>query len=155
MRYAVRKERARELRTLRVELAQVRAKIGQPRYRSVKSVQARADTRLRNSPVGKLMRAEAYQTEDGRVDLRWWIDTDALWHAMQRDGRYLLVTNDFTLTLRQMVEWYRAKDGVEKCFRISKQELRVRPILRPQRRAHRSGAADQPARPAGLSPAGA
>ena len=59
------------------------------------------------------MRVEAYETDDGRIDLRWWIDTDALWHVMEMDGRYLLVTNDFTLSLRQMIELYRAKDGVE------------------------------------------
>ena len=44
------------------------------------------------------------------------------------DGRYLLATNDWTLTPYRMFELYRAKDGVEKCFRISKQVLRVRPI---------------------------
>lgn len=128
MRTATRKTRAQQLRALRTELMQVHAKIGQPRYRSVKCVQARAETQLRNSPVGKLMRVEAYQTDDGRIDLRWWIDTDALWHMMEMDGRYLLVTNDFTLSLRQMIQLYRAKDGVEKCFRISKHELKVRPI---------------------------
>jgi hypothetical protein len=74
------------------------------------------------------MRAEAYTTAEGGVDLRWWIDTDALWHAMQTDGRYLLATNDWTLTPGRMFELYRAKDGVEKCFRVSKQVLRVRPI---------------------------
>jgi transposase len=128
MRFTVRKGRARKLRALRAELAEVQAKIGRPHYRSVKAVQARADTRLRNSPVGKLMCAQAYLTEDGRVDLRWWLDRHTLWQAMHTDGRYLLVTNDFTLAPQQMIELYRAKDGVEKCFRISKQELKVRPI---------------------------
>ena len=40
------------------------------------------------------MRAEAYTNEEGQVCLRWWVDRYALWQAMQRDGRYLLVTND-------------------------------------------------------------
>jgi hypothetical protein len=74
------------------------------------------------------MRVEAYTTAEGRVDLHWWVDTDALWHARQADGRYLLATNDWTLTPCRMFELYRAKDGVEKCFRVSKQVLRVRPI---------------------------
>lgn len=128
MRHAVRQGRAQQLHALRDELTAVRAKIGQKRCRSVKEVQARAETCLRRSSVGDLVRAEAHTTAEGRVDLRWWIDTDALWHAMQTDGRYLLATNDWTLTPYRMFELYRAKDGVEKCFRISKQVLRVRPL---------------------------
>ena len=128
MRHAVRQGRAQQLHALRDELTAVRAKIGKQRCRSVKEVQSRAETCLRRSSVGGLMRAEAYTTAERGVDLRWWIDTDALWHAMQTDGRYLLATNDWTLTPVRMFELYRAKDGVEKCFRISKQVLRVRPI---------------------------
>jgi transposase len=128
MRHAVRQGRAQRLQTLRDELTAVRTKIGQKRCRSVKEVQARAETCVRRSPVGGLLRVEAYTPVAGGVDLRWWVDTDALWHAMQTDGRYLLATNDWTLTPYRMFEWYRAKDGVEKCFRISKQVLRVRPI---------------------------
>jgi transposase len=128
MRHAVRQGRAQALRALRADLTAVRAKIGRKRCRSVKEVQARADTCLRHSSVGHLMRAEASTTDAGGVDLRWWIDTDALWHAMQTDGRYLLVTNDWSLSPQRMVELYHAKDGVEKCFRVSKQVLRVRPL---------------------------
>ena len=128
MRHSVRQGRAQQLHALRDELMAVRVKIGKKRCRSVKEVQARADTCVRRSPVGGLVRAEAYTTAEGCVDLRWWVDTDALWHAMQTDGRYLLATNDWTLTPVRMFEWYRAKDGVEKCFRVSKQVLRVRPI---------------------------
>jgi transposase len=128
MRHAVRQGRAQALRALRADLSAVRAKIGRKRCRSVKAVQARADTCLRHSSVGRLMRAEAFATDAGHVDLRWWIDTDALWHAMQTDGRYLLVTNDWSLSPQRMIELYHAKDGVEKCFRVSKQVLRVRPL---------------------------
>jgi transposase len=126
--HAARQARAQALRALRTDLAAVRAKIGGKRCRSVKAVQARADTCLRHSSVGRLMRAEAFTTAEGSVDLRWWVDTYALWQAMQSDGRYLLVTNDRRLTPQRMVELYHAKDGVEKCFRVSKQVLRVRPI---------------------------
>jgi transposase len=128
MRSSLRQGRAKALRTLRAELAEVRAKIGQKRYRSVKDVQARANTCLRRSPVGHLMCAEAYQREDGAVDLRWWVDRAALQQAMRTDGRYLLVTNDRTLTPARMLALYRAKDGLEKRFEVTKQDLRVRPL---------------------------
>ena len=47
---------------------------------------------------------------------------------MQRDGRYLLVTNDWTLSPRKMLTLYRQKDGVEKRFQVSKKDLKVSPV---------------------------
>jgi transposase len=128
MRTAMRRTRATQLRTLRQALREVQAKIGQPYYRTVEAVQQRANTQLRKSPAGKFMRAEAYANELGQVCLRWWVDRYTLWQAMQRDGRYLLVTNDWSLSPRRMLALYRQKDGVEKRFKISKSDLQVSPI---------------------------
>jgi hypothetical protein len=47
---------------------------------------------------------------------------------MQQDGRYLLVTNGWTLSPRKMLTLYRQKDGVEKRIQVSKQDLKVSPI---------------------------
>ena len=105
-----------------------RTKIGRPWYRTVAAVQQRANTQLKNSPVGQLMRAEAYTDEQGQVSLRWWVDRYALWQAMQRDGRYLLVTNDWALSPQRMLSLYRHKDGVEKRNQVSKSDLKVSPI---------------------------
>ena len=74
------------------------------------------------------MSATAYTTPTGQVDLRWQIDTYALWQAEQRDGRYLLVTNDWFLSHPQMFQLYRDKDGVEKRFHICKSDLQVSPV---------------------------
>jgi transposase len=128
MRTALRRTRATQLRALRQALAEVQAKIGQPRYRTVETVQRRADTQVKGSPVGKLMRVEAYTDDQGQVRLRWWIDRYALWQAGQRDGRYLLATNDWSLSPQRMFDLYRQKDGVEKGFKISKSDLKVSPI---------------------------
>jgi transposase len=128
MRSALRKGRGTKLRALRQELKGVQAKIGKPWYRTVESVQKRANTVLKNSPVGKFMRAEAYTDVQGQICLRWWIDRHALLLAMQKDGRYLLVTNDWSLSSQRMFDLYREKDGVEKGFRISKSDLKVSPI---------------------------
>jgi hypothetical protein len=62
------------------------------------------------------------------VHLRWWPDRYALWKADQRDGRYLLVTNDWSLSPKRMLALYRQKDGVEKRFTVSKSDLKVSPI---------------------------
>jgi hypothetical protein len=128
MRSALRKGRATKLRALRQELKQVQAKIGQPYHRTVKAVQKRADTQIKKSLVGKFIRAEAYTNEQGQILLRWWIDRHTLLLAMQKDGRYLLVTNDWSLSPQRMFDLYRQKDGVEKGFRISKSDLKVSPI---------------------------
>jgi len=128
MRSAVRKGRATKLRALRQELKQVQSKIGKPWYRTVESIQRRANTVIKNSPVGKFMRATVYTDERGQIRLRWWIDRYTLLLAMQQDGRYLLVTNDWSLSPQRMFDLYREKDGVEKRFRVSKSDLKVSPI---------------------------
>ena len=128
MRTSWRQTRAAQLRALRQALSEVQTKIGRPRYRTVEAVQKRANTQLKKSPAGKFMRAEAYTDGEGQVCLRWWVDRYALWQAMQRDGRYLLVTNDWSLSPQRMLALYRQKDGVEKRFTVSKSDLKVSPI---------------------------
>jgi transposase len=128
MRTAMRQGRATQLKALRQSLREVAAQIGKPRLRTVKAVQRRAEVTLKASPVGKLMRAEAYPDEQGQVRLRWWVDREALHEVMQRDGRYLLVTNDWTLSPQQMLALYHRKDDVEKCARVAKSQLQVSPI---------------------------
>ena len=129
MRTSLRRQRAEDFRVLFAALRQVQAKIGQKRYRSVREVQQRAETQLRHSPVGKLVRVEAASSPEGGVTLRGWIDREALAAAMRADGRYLLVTNDLHLTPVQMLARYREKDVAEKRFRVFKQDLRVRPLF--------------------------
>ena len=128
MRTARRQARATQLKALRQALSGAQAKIGRPHYRTVKAVQQRANTQLKKSPAGKFMRAEAYADEQGQVGLRWWMERYAFWQALQRDGRYLLVTNDWSLSPQRMLALYRQKDGVEKRFKVSKSDLRVSPI---------------------------
>lgn len=125
---ALRKARATQLRTLRQELTILQAKIGQPRYRTPKALQRSVKARLKDSKVGHFMHVEVYTNENNQLDLRWQIDTYRLWQAMQKDGRYLLVTNDFRLSPTRMLALYRRKDGVEKRFRVTKSDLQVSPI---------------------------
>jgi transposase len=128
MRTAHRRARANQLRELRQCLREVEAKIGRPHYRTVKAVQKRAETQLRQSSVGEFMQAQAYGDENGQVCLRWWVNRYPLWQVMQRDGRYLLVTNDWNLSPQEMLGLYRQKDGVEKRIQVSKQDLKVSPV---------------------------
>ena len=128
MRHAKRAARAQQIRQLIKELEGVQDKIGKPYYRSIKAVEQRANTKVRNSKVGHLFQVEAYLDENEKIALRWQIDRFLLKKEMDGDGRYLLVTNDPTLTARQILQLYRDKDAVEKRFRVCKQALKVRPI---------------------------
>jgi transposase len=128
MRRALRQARAKQLRELRQQLIDLQAKIGQPYYRTPKALQRSVKARLKASKVGHLMRVEVYTNEHHQLDLRWQIDTYQLWQAMHRDGRYLLATNDFSLSPVQMLALYRSKDGVEKRFRVSKSDLQISPL---------------------------
>jgi hypothetical protein len=129
MRTAWRRTRAQHLRTLFGALRGIQAKIGHKRYRTVTEVQQRAETQRRRSPVGHLVHVAAQPSADGVVRLCWAVDRDALAQAMQADGRYLLVTNDPTLTPARMLALYRDKDQLEKRFRVCKQDLRLRPLF--------------------------
>lgn len=128
MQRARRRTRAHQLRELRQALTQIASRIGQPQYRTATQIQRRADTCLRHSPVGHLMRAWTMVAEDGSVQLRWQMGREALLAEMRHDGRYLLATNDATLTPSQMLALYRDKDASEKSFTVCKQDLCVSPL---------------------------
>jgi hypothetical protein len=123
-----RQSRRQNLQALEEELAQVRADIGQPYLRSLKAVQRRVNARLRESKVGKFMQVNVYETPSGDINLHWQLDTEALAARERLDGRYLLVSNDWSLSHQEMLQLYRDKDGGEKRFLISKQDLKVSPI---------------------------
>lgn len=128
MRDQLRQNRQAQLAVLEQELTRLRAKIGQPYYRTVQAIQRSANARCRDSKVGHLMTISVYETAAGSVNLYWQLDQAALYQAEQKDGRYLLVTNDWSLSHQQMFALYRQKDGVEKRFTICKRDLKVSPV---------------------------
>jgi transposase len=128
LRDQIQASREEHLAVLGNELRLLKAKIGQPYYRTVNCVRRSANARCKESKVGRFMSVSVHKTEDGQVDLQWQIDTDTLWKAKEKEGRYLLVTNDKSLSHQEMFALYREKDGVEKRFYISKSDLKVSPI---------------------------
>jgi len=123
--------RKQKLRELQIALHQIRSKVvvGQKRYRSEKEINCRIATQLKRSPVGNLLKVELTTTPEGKFNLGWCLDGDALQAAVRRDGRYLLVTNDFSLSYPQMLALNRKNDAVEKRFEVCKQDLKVRPLF--------------------------
>jgi transposase len=128
MRQVLRQERQKQLCELLLALQQIQGKIGQKRYRSQKEVCQRVATQVKRSPVGQLVGVQVATTPEGKLHLEWWIDANALQAAQRMDGRFLLVTNDFSLSYPQMLALYRQKDALEKRFEVGKQDLKVRPL---------------------------
>lgn len=87
-----------------------------------------------SKPTGDSAKCVAGKSSDlatipqNRFILDWCLDINALQTAERGDGRYLLVTNDFSLSYSQMLALYRKKDAVEKRFEVSKQDLKIRPL---------------------------
>jgi len=127
MRQVLHQERQKHIRELWGALNQIQGKIGQKRYRSEKEVSRRVATQVKHSPVGKLIGVQV-STQEGQIQLAWWIDANALQDAQRSDGRFLLVTNDPHLTYSEMLALYRKKDTLEKRFEVTKQDLKVRPL---------------------------
>jgi transposase len=128
LRDQLRQTRCTQLAQLETQLTALSQKLGQPRMRTLKLVQRRVNARLKESPVGKLVGTQVYQTAGGQVHFTWHLDEAALAEAKRGDGRYLLVTNDWSLTHAQMLALYRQKDGVEKRFHVCKSDLQVSPV---------------------------
>ena len=124
-----RKSRQAAFHALFAQLEELRARLGQPRLHTTKLVERSVNARLKASPVGRFVQATVYTTTEGALNLTWQVNQAALAPVERLDGRYLLVTNDWKLSHQEMFRLYRAKDGVEKCFRISKSDLHISPIF--------------------------
>jgi transposase len=81
-----------------------------------------------NKPGGKFLQVEL-SGEDGDLSLSWRVDVEALKEAMVLDGKFLLITNDPSLSGTEMVARYGDKDKVEKRFRTVKGPIQLRPIF--------------------------
>lgn len=128
MRDQLRQSRQAQLAALFQELTQLRERIGQPHYRTVKAIQRSVNARCRNSKVGHLLTVTVCETVAEGVNLYWELDKAALHKVERKDGRYLLVTNDWSLSHERMFALYRQKDGVEKRFTVCKSDLKVSPV---------------------------
>ena len=69
-------EQLRELSQVLQE--EVKDRLNEPYWRTVKTIRQRAQSRLDNSPVGEAMKVEVWG-EYGAVEMRWWVDREALY----------------------------------------------------------------------------
>lgn len=129
LRDQLRQARQAKLDALEAELVALRSAIGQTRLTTLKAVQRSLNARLKHSQVAQFVLTDLQQSADGQLTLSWFLNTQTLADAQRTDGRYLLVTNDQSLSHHQMFRLYRQKDGVETCFHICKSDLKVSPLF--------------------------
>jgi len=123
-----RKKYIKQLRALSTQLQEeVKDKLNQPYWRTVKAIRRRVQSRLDKSPVGKALQVDVWG-EPGAVQMEWRVDRKVLHEMCRLKGRYLLVTDHPNLSAVEMLETYKDKDKGEKRFRVAKGVLRVRPI---------------------------
>jgi transposase len=129
LRDQLRQTRQAKLDALDSELTTLRASIGQARLTTVKALQRSVTARLKHSGVAHFVITDVQQSASGQITLHWFPNAQALAAAQRQDGRYLLVTNDESLSHREMFRLYRQKDGVETAFHICKSDLKVSPLF--------------------------
>ena len=129
LRDQLRQARQRKLDALDGELSELRSRIGQARLTTGKALQRSVNARLKQSKVADFVITDVQQATDGQVTLHWFRNEQTLAEAERKDGRYLLVTNDFSLSHHEMFRLYRQKDGVETCFHVCKSDLQVSPLF--------------------------
>jgi transposase len=139
LRDALRQARHKQFEALDAELTQLRERLGQPRFNSRKAVQRSVKARLKKSAVAQFLLVDVQENPapeetsmlkaQPRVSLQWRINQQALAAAERKDGRYLLVTNDYALSHSDMFRLYRQKDGVETCFHVLKSDLKLSPLF--------------------------
>lgn len=129
LRDQLRQARQAKLDALDCELTTLSASIGQPRLTTVKALERSLNARLKHSGVAHFVITDVQQSATGQITLHWFPNTQALAQAQRQDGRYLLVTNDESLSHHEMFRLYRQKDGVETAFHICKSDLKVSPLF--------------------------
>ena len=127
-----RKQRCRRARQIRQCLAtlQVMAtgRLNIRKYKRKTYAEDQIRKQVLNKPGGKFLQVEL-SGEDGHLSLSWRVDVETLKEAMVLDGKFLLITNDPSLSGTEMVARYGDKDKVEKRFRTVKGPIQLRPIF--------------------------
>ena len=124
-----RRQRAEQLRAQRATLQTLRdEQLNRRKYKRQSYVEEQVRKQVLQKPGGEFLQVEVTGA-DGQLTLTWRLDGAALRQAMVLDGKFLLVTNDDTLSGAEMVALYGEKDKAEKAFRTLKSPLRLRPIF--------------------------
>lgn len=80
-----------------------------------------------------------YGRQNGKVTIDCRTDEEALEKAAKRDGKYVLMSTELSMSAEEIVNAYFEKSEIERVFRVMKQVMKVEPIrhrLSPRVKAH-------------------
>lgn len=121
--------RATHLKRLEEALADLAGKVGRRPYTTRVAVEKRVATLLRRHPARSFLDVQIDGgTDDAPLQVTWTRREDMLAAAAERDGRYVLGTNDRTLDAEQMLARSKRRDVPEKRYALVKGPLAVRPV---------------------------
>jgi transposase len=119
--------RTAHLARLEAALADLASKLGRRPYTTVAAVDKRVATLLRRHPARPYVRVTMASGEAGPT-LSWSREETALAAAAALDGRYVLGTNDPTLSADEQLAVSKQRDVPEKRYATVKGPLAVRPV---------------------------
>jgi len=109
-------------------LREISGMLNKRHYKRRAYAQAQIDKARRGNPAKRFVHIEL-SGEDGSLTLRYNLNQERLAQAEAVDGRYLLGTNDDTLSACQMLTLFKQQEVVERRFKVVKGPVRIRPLF--------------------------
>lgn len=119
--------RETNLERLEAILKDLQGKLNRRPYIKRETVQKRVNRLLNHHPARRFIEINL-DGVDRALTLSWKRHEEAISEAAEIDGRYLLVTNDWTLAADEMLRLSKRRDIPEKRFSTVKGPLEVRPV---------------------------
>ena len=95
--------------------------------KAIEKIEAKLSKNITKSDL-KLSYYAKYLDIDDKCDIKYKLNPNKILQDEKLDGIKGFITNDFTLKPNDVIEHYQNQYDVEKAFRISKTDLKIRPI---------------------------
>jgi transposase len=123
-----RERRQTYLERLTHRLDKIQSLLNSRRYKRRDYTWAQIDKARRGNPAKGLVDVEL-SGEDGNLRLTYQVAQEKLAQAEAIDGRYLLGTNDHSLSALEMLVRFKGQEVVERRIKVVKGPLRIRPLF--------------------------
>lgn len=97
------------------------------RDKAIEKIREKLSKNITKSDL-KLSYYAKYLDIDEKCDIKYTLNSNKILNDEKLDGIKGFITNDFELTPNEIIEHYQNQYDVEKAFRISKTDLKIRPI---------------------------
>lgn len=116
------------LKRLTDRLEQIQGMLNTRRYKRKSFAQKQIDKALRGNPARRFVDV-VLTGADGNLVLTYQVDEEKVAAAAELDGRYLLGTNQRSLTAHQMLVKFKRQEVVERRIKTVKGPIQVRPLF--------------------------